>query len=166
MAESQEDIDSLLAEVNALADEAVADIVGEQGELPDDDTASAAPPDSSNAPISTPPVSSQPKPPSHKPQAPSASPPDAPRENLSRILKLEVPVIVQLAKNTMPLSEIMTLSTGAIIEFDKPSDADLDLMINNKCIGQGMAVKVGENFGLRVTNMGSLRDRIQALGNG
>ena len=94
---------------------------------------------------------------------PSQSRP-VPNEALSRILKLEVPVIVQLAENNMPLSEIMNLSTGAIIEFEKSSDSDLDLMINNKCIGQGAAVKVGENFGLRISNIGSLRDRIQALG--
>jgi flagellar motor switch protein FliN/FliY len=86
------------------------------------------------------------------------------REDPQRILYLEVPVIVRLAERTMPLSEIVSLSTGAIIEFEKPADSELDLMINNKCIGRGQAVKVGENFGLRVTAVGSIRDRVRALG--
>jgi len=64
----------------------------------------------------------------------------------------------------MPLEDIINLGTGAIIEFDKPAEAELDLMINNKCIGTGQAVKVGENFGLRITSIGSVRDRIEALG--
>jgi len=87
-----------------------------------------------------------------------------PNEQITRILDLQVPVIVQLADNTMPLSEILGLTTGAIIEFEKPADGELDLMINNKCIGKGQAVKVGENFGLRVTGIGSLHDRIKAMG--
>ena len=64
----------------------------------------------------------------------------------------------------MALADITSLTTGAIVEFEKPSDSELDLMINNKCIGHGQAVKVGENFGLRITQIGSLRDRITALG--
>ena len=40
---------------------------------------------------------------------------------------------------------------AAIIEFEKSSDEPLELMINNKVIGLGETVKVGENFGLRIT---------------
>jgi len=57
-----------------------------------------------------------------------------------------LPVIVKLAERKMPLSNIVGLAAGAILEFDKPSDSPLDLMINNKSIGLGQAVKVGENF--------------------
>ncbi|HON66420.1 MAG TPA: FliM/FliN family flagellar motor switch protein, partial [Phycisphaerae bacterium] len=85
-------------------------------------------------------------------------------EDISRILNIEVPIIVQLSERTMPLSEILNLTTGSIIEFDKPADSELELRVNNKCIGSGQAVKVGENFGLRVVRIGSLRERIKALG--
>jgi flagellar motor switch protein FliN len=85
-------------------------------------------------------------------------------EDFRRILRLEVPVIVRLAERTLPLSQIVNLTCGAIIEFDKTADSPLDLMINNKCIGQGMAVKTEENFGLRVSSMGSVRERVEALG--
>ena len=63
----------------------------------------------------------------------------------------------------MPLSAVVGLAAGAIIEFDKAADSPLDLMINNKSIGLGQAVKVGENFGLRVTHIGSVRNRIEAM---
>ena len=152
MAESQQDIDALLAEVNALADEAVADIGGDtgEGEIGPATVLAPEPCEAPNAPQPSPRVESRPAPP--------------PDPALARILKLEVPVIVLLAENQMPLSEIMNLSTGAIIEFDKSFDSELDLMANNMCIGRGVAVKVSENFGLRITHIGSLRDRIQALG--
>ena len=83
--------------------------------------------------------------------------------NIDRVLRLQVPVIVRLAERCMPLTEILNLTSGAIIEFSKPADAELDLLINNKCIGHGRAVKVGENFGLRIMRVGSVQDRIDAM---
>ena len=83
---------------------------------------------------------------------------------LERILRLEVPVIVKLAERKLMLSEVMRLGTGAIIEFFKSSDEPLQLLINNKPIGVGETVKVGENFGLRITQIGDVKTIIATLG--
>jgi flagellar motor switch protein FliN/FliY len=83
---------------------------------------------------------------------------------LNRILRLSVPVIVKLAERKLLLSEVMRLGTGAIIEFLKSSDEPLELLINNKPIGVGEAVKVGENFGLRITQIGDIKQIVAALG--
>ncbi len=85
-------------------------------------------------------------------------------EDVRRTLRLTVPVIVRLAQRFMSLGEIMKVSPGSIIEFDKLGDSELDLMINNRVIGQGSAVKVGENFGLRIQSIGRVGDRIRSLG--
>jgi flagellar motor switch protein FliN/FliY len=85
-------------------------------------------------------------------------------DQLQRILRLEVPVIVKLAERRLMLSEVMRLGTGAIIEFFKSSDEPLELMINNKVIGVGETVKVGENFGLRITQIGDVKQIIQSMG--
>jgi flagellar motor switch protein FliN/FliY len=92
----------------------------------------------------------------------AARPHDGPE--LRRILKLRVPVIVQLARRLMPISEVRDLSMGTIIEFDKSVEDKLDLLINNRQVGRGNCVKVGENFGLRITQVCSRRKRIQSLG--
>jgi flagellar motor switch protein FliN/FliY len=82
---------------------------------------------------------------------------------LRRILRLEVPIIVKLAERKMNLSEVLRLGAGAIIEFSKASDEPLELMINNKAIGFGEAVKVGENFGLRISQVGDVKQVIRSL---
>lgn len=87
------------------------------------------------------------------------------RSDLDAILKLEVPVIVLLGERSMRLSEVMNLSPGAIIELPKPADDELELLVNNKTIGVGKAVKVAENFGIRITFIGDLSTRVLALGN-
>ncbi len=83
---------------------------------------------------------------------------------LKRILTLSVPVIVELAHQEMPVRKILDFKLGSIIEFDKAFDADLALVVGNRCIGMGQAVKVGENFGLRITRIGKVGDTIRALG--
>ena len=74
-------------------------------------------------------------------------------------------MIVQIALRTMTVEEVTSLVPGAIIELPKPADDELELLVNNKPIGTGTAVKVGENYGLRVTYIGDLQDRIAALAN-
>lgn len=180
MPESQDSIDALLAEVSNLADDAVAQIEQDQAEggktekpnasAETSDTSDQSAPDAQPTSPETEPASpddpdsAQPTPfklPKSGVMATSQphSPPDP-----TRILTLQVPVIVRLAERQMKLSEILNLTTGAIIEFEKSADSELELMINDQCIGQGQAVKVGENFGLRVTYIGTVHERIRAMG--
>jgi flagellar motor switch protein FliN/FliY len=84
--------------------------------------------------------------------------------DLSAVLRLEVPVIVRLGGRSMSLTEVVALVPGSIVQLPKNADDELDLLINNKQIGTGAAVKVGENFGIRINYIGDIRERIAALG--
>jgi flagellar motor switch protein FliN/FliY len=86
------------------------------------------------------------------------------RPDLDAILSLEVPIIVRLGERTLSVRQVVDLVPGSIIELPKNADAELDLLVNNKQIGCGHAVKVGENFGLRLAYVGNVRERIEALG--
>lgn len=86
--------------------------------------------------------------------------------DLQSILNLEVPLIVVIAQRDMPVREVMNLAPGAILELPKAASDDLEVMVNNMPIGAGRAVKVGENFGVRVTYVGDLQERIEAMGQG
>jgi flagellar motor switch protein FliN len=76
-------------------------------------------------------------------------------KNLTQVLTLEVPIIVCLGERFLRVSEVTALVPGSIIELPKTADEDLDLLVNNVRIGRGQAVKVGENFGIRLTRLGS-----------
>jgi flagellar motor switch protein FliN/FliY len=79
-------------------------------------------------------------------------------------MKLQVPVIVKLAERRLPVAEVLRLGVGSIIEFAKRNEEPLQLMVNNRAIAVGEAVKVGENFGLRVQQVGDPRSIVAALG--
>ena len=86
--------------------------------------------------------------------------------DVKTILNLTVPVIVQVGEQRLAMDDVLTLCPGAILELSKNADEELDLLINNIRIGQGVAVKVGENFGFSVTKVGPKEDLINALGGG
>ena len=83
--------------------------------------------------------------------------------DMERIKQLEMPLIVQLGERLMPLAEVLGLQPGSIIELPKFADDELDMLINNKRIGVGSAVKVGENFGIKITALGSAENIAQAI---
>lgn len=94
---------------------------------------------------------------------PPVSSPAVTHGELSRILQIRVPVIVKLAERKIDLQEVLRLSTGSIVEFHKSSDDPLELLINNKAIGIGIAVKVGENFGIKLQQVGDVRQIVAAM---
>lgn len=73
-------------------------------------------------------------------------------------------MIVKLAERRLTFSEVLRLGVGAIIEFSKSNDEPLELLVNNKPIAVGEAVKVGENFGLKITQIGDVKQIIRSLG--
>lgn len=85
--------------------------------------------------------------------------------DVEALKKLEVPVIVVLGQRLLAVKDVIALVPGAIIELPKSADDELELLCNNKVIGTGRAVKVGENFGLRLSFVGDLRKRLEALSN-
>ena len=87
-------------------------------------------------------------------------------ETTQRVLGIQVPLSVVLARRSMRLQELMRITLGSIIEFDKAFDEELELVAYNRCIAFGQAVKTGENFGIRVTRTADVRTRIDALGPG
>lgn len=83
---------------------------------------------------------------------------------IQRILKMPVPVTVRLAERKIAVEALLGMTVGTIIEFDVPFDSDLTLQVGNRTIGHGQAVKVGESFGLRLSRVGTVEERVGALG--
>ena len=82
--------------------------------------------------------------------------PEAPRP-LENPPELDVAVHVVIAERAVPLSEILEIRPGALIELRKRHDAPLDLHVNGAFVGHGRAVDVGERFGLLLEEMAGRR---------
>jgi len=80
------------------------------------------------------------------------------------MLDLELPIVVELAERTLTMEEVVALAPGSIIEFPKAADEPLRIVVGNQPIGVGTAVKVGENYGVRVSELGDLARRLGTPG--
>ncbi|MFN0138160.1 MAG: FliM/FliN family flagellar motor switch protein [Phycisphaerae bacterium] len=103
-----------------------------------------------------------PPPPKQRMVAPVA--PGRPLSRVERIMRIRVPIIVRLASRRQTVSEIRRFSVGMMIEFERNVNDHLDLLVNNRCIGIGEAVKTSEHFGLRVSQITTIAERVASLG--
>ncbi len=83
--------------------------------------------------------------------------------DVRNILKIKVHLSVLLAQKMMNVEEILDLSPGTVLQFNKNYEAPLELLANGHRIGKGVAVKVNEKFGLQVKEIGPQEETIQAL---
>lgn len=80
------------------------------------------------------------------------------------LLRIRVPVMVTLARKKQRVSSIVELGLGTILQFSKSCEQLLEIEVNGHEIGQGEAVKVGDKFGLRVSNLTLPGERFNAIG--
>lgn len=74
--------------------------------------------------------------------------------NARRLLKLPVKVVVYLAQKKIEVEQLLAISPGALITFNKPCEDLLDLYVNNHRYCRGEAVKIGEKFGIKISEVG------------
>ncbi len=91
------------------------------------------------------------------------SSPQGDSRNLEMLLDIPLQVTVELGRTKRTVQEILALSSGAIIELDKLAGEPVDILINSKLIAKGEVVVIDENFGVRVTDIISQRNRINKL---
>jgi len=94
--------------------------------------------------------------------APSRRPPSD-IENMDLILDVQLSVVARLGQVEMPISEVLTLGPGAIIEVGRSVEEPVELFVNEKLIARGEVVVVDEKFGLRITEIVSPSDRVKSL---
>ncbi|MDR1741341.1 MAG: flagellar motor switch protein FliN [Synergistaceae bacterium] len=69
------------------------------------------------------------------------------------IADIPVRVTVELGKARKNISEILSMTTGSVIELDKMAGEAVDVLVNGKLIAKGEVVVIDENFGVRITEI-------------
>ena len=81
------------------------------------------------------------------PEATGAPSPEG--KNIDAIFSVKLDVRVVLGRNQMPVSDLLKLTKGSVIELDRKVGEPVDVMINDKVIARGDLVKVqGDMIGV------------------
>lgn len=82
------------------------------------------------------------------------------KENITIIRDVPLEVTVELGRTKKPIKEILEFNPGTVIELDKLAGEPIDILVNGKFVAKGEVVVIDENFGVRITNIISVEERI------
>ena len=75
------------------------------------------------------------------------------RGNIDVIRNVKVRLSVSAGQCEMTVSELMDLRENSVLTLDKAADSPVDIVINGNVVARGDLVAVGEQFGVRITEI-------------
>jgi len=83
--------------------------------------------------------------------------------NLELILDIPLEVKVELGRTARKIRDVLELGPGSVVELEKLANEPVDILVNDKLFAKGEVVVIDENFGVRVTDILTIEERIEAL---
>jgi flagellar motor switch protein FliN len=95
----------------------------------------------------------------------ASAPPPAPSMSagIELLLDVELEATLRFGCKEMPLSEILDLGPGDVVQLDRNVADPVDLIVGDKIVARGEVVLVNGNFGLRITEVASPRKRLESI---
>ena len=84
-------------------------------------------------------------------------------DKLEFLKDLQLNVYIELGRTQMQIKDILELERGYVIELDKLASEPVDIYVNNKKIAEGEVVVIDKHFGIRITNLNEVANRLQGL---
>ncbi|MGI6454251.1 MAG: flagellar motor switch protein FliN [bacterium] len=95
--------------------------------------------------------------------APGAAIPDMDIGNLELILDINLDITVELGRTHRKIREVLELGPGSVVELDRLAGEPVDILVNGKLFAKGEVVVIDENFGVRITDILTIEERIETL---
>ena len=73
----------------------------------------------------------------------------------SFLLGVKLTVSVEVGRVQLPVREVLDLGPGSLIELQRSTAEPVEMYANGRCIGKGEIVVIGDQFGVRVTELGA-----------
>lgn len=104
------------------------------------------------------------KPAAAQQQAPAgATAAGAAEVNLDLILDVGVTLALEVGRTRVKVRDLLQMSQGSILELDRLAGEPLDVLVNGVRVARGEVVVVNDNFGVRLTEVVSPRERMEPL---
>ncbi|OCF99496.1 flagellar motor switch protein FliN [Gilliamella sp. wkB308] len=85
------------------------------------------------------------------------------KQDINLILDIPVHLSVELGRTKMTIKDLLNLTQGSVIALDGLAGEPLDILINGYLIAQGEIVVVGDNYGVRITDIITPSERVRRL---
>jgi len=74
-------------------------------------------------------------------------------DDLGAVYDIPVQLSAVLGKATMPVSQLLRLGRGAVVELDRKVGESIDILVNNRLVARGEVVIVDDRLGVTMTEI-------------
>jgi flagellar motor switch protein FliN/FliY len=85
------------------------------------------------------------------------------KRTIDLLYDVELPVSVSFGRAHLPLKEVLKLTSGSIVELNRSVSEPVEIIVNNCVIARGEVVVVDGNYGVRIVQILSRRERLRTL---
>ncbi len=84
--------------------------------------------------------------------------------NLDVILDVPVTLSMEIGRTQINIRNLLQLNQGSVVELDRFAGEPLDVLVNGTLVAHGEVVVINEKFGIRLTDVISVSERVKRLG--
>jgi len=79
------------------------------------------------------------------------------------LLDVDLPVSISFGKARLPIKDVLKLTMGSIVELDHGINEPVEVLVNHCLIARGEVVVVEGNYGVRIQEIASRKDRLRSF---
>jgi len=83
--------------------------------------------------------------------------------NLDVILDVPVTLSMEIGRTKINIRNLLQLNQGSVVELDRFAGEPLDVLVNGTLVAHGEVVVINEKFGIRLTDVISVSERVKRL---
>jgi flagellar motor switch protein FliN/FliY len=88
---------------------------------------------------------------------------EMPADRIDVILDIDLPLIVRFGRTELPLRTLARMGPGSLIDLGRSADDPVDVLVSNRVVARGEVVIVGGNYGVRILDVVSPKERIRSM---
>ena len=74
------------------------------------------------------------------------------------LMDMEVPVVVRFGSTRILLRDLLKLTAGSIVEFNRSPENAVEVLVNGRIVARGSAIVVEGNYGVRISEIAPARE--------
>ena len=82
-----------------------------------------------------------------------AGTPEVKKKDIDAIYDIPVQISAVLGKSEMPVSQLLKLGRGAVVELDRKVGEAIDIYVNNRLVARGEVIVVEDRLGVTMTEI-------------
>jgi flagellar motor switch protein FliN/FliY len=83
--------------------------------------------------------------------------------DLDMLMDVPVTMTVEVGRKSLAIKELLSLTPGSVVSFDRSVTEPMDIMINGTLVARGEVVSADGKFGLRLVDVVSPKERLEQL---